>query len=500
MQRQRSFGMRSGRPKSPYCDLLCAPEKLGVALTTAEKLVEQTNAVSRLNNMGVAHMEASNYEEAIALFRRALQHLELSPAAASTATVTSAAASTDATPVSVTKRATSSSSSFSSRSSSPDCLATPSSSSAVASMLLDKANSIGGFNLVDKRLSSTAGNKDTRPLTSLNHQGSRGSHSCLHHHNHCQPTTATSSNTNNANSNPTFTTNTTKEDFIYQRREYDEGMNMYYVPIRMDASTMDCSTVGNHHHHRHHPQRAAATILLYYNLGQAHLRQDRDEEAQKYFEMALQHHHHQQRRHQQGRVPCSVAQQTAAFQHHHVAPFKVLHNLGYIQYRAQNIQAAIQTFRHALAESRQSMHALDVANSLNCLGVLYFHLPEPDAVRSMECYLQALTIRKEIFGPTHVDVATCLNNIGRVHYIEQRYGDALMVYEEALRIRRLLLGGDHLDVAGTYHVRDVAAFFFGVTNCLYLNLLANTPLNCYYNVNYSNCLQRRTVLSPTGKA
>jgi tetratricopeptide (TPR) repeat protein len=212
-----------------------------------------------------------------------------------------------------------------------------------------------------------------------------------------------------------------REYYIYQRREYDEGMNMYYSPIRMDASTMDASS----------DSLATASSILCYNLGQAYLRQDLDKDAQEAFERSLD------------------SQRTGYIIHQHaVAPFKVLHNLGYIQYRQQNIHGAIQTFCEALQQSQLSVNKLDVANSLNCLGVLYFHLPEPNALQSMDCYVRALEIRKQILGPNHIDVATVHNNIGRVHYIEQHYDEALLVYEDALRIRRALLGHDHLDVAG----------------------------------------------------
>jgi tetratricopeptide (TPR) repeat protein len=213
-------------------------------------------------------------------------------------------------------------------------------------------------------------------------------HQPQNHHHHLPSSSSTSSLTTTNSTITASNSINTKEYYIYQRREYDEGMNMYYAPIRMDASTcigtLDASSMV--HHHQQHT--AAATVILYYNLGQTYLRQDLDDEAQKYFELAMHHYHQPQQRQpqqQSGRrtntttttatMQMSVAQQTAAF--HYVPPFKVLHNLGYIQYRAQNITGAIETFRRALAESRHSIHSLDVANSLNCLGVLYFHLPNP---------------------------------------------------------------------------------------------------------------------------
>jgi tetratricopeptide (TPR) repeat protein len=69
----------------------------------------------------------------------------------------------------------------------------------------------------------------------------------------------------------------------------------------------------------------------------------------------------------------------------------------------------------------------------------------------MESNLEALAIRQAILGDEHRDVATTLNNIGRVHYMKGEYDKALTLYNEALAIRRKLLGHDHLDVAATVY-------------------------------------------------
>lgn len=378
MQRQRSFG--SGRPRSPCLAHVSAPQKLTGAL--ADSLVEHTNAIIRMNNLGISHMESSSFEDAIAIFRRALDQAEQAPGNLHLPGSNSSPGS-------------------------PSTFVATSAGSDMNVSLLKPPP----LSSTDKRGSSFAKTPNPLPaaLQEAPHEGRQiimqdqpqDQHQKQEHHLY-QP----------------------KEYYMYQRREYDEGMHMYYSPIRMDASRMDNAA---------DPKSATSTIICY-NLGQACLRLEKDEEAKQWFERAL-------------RSPREYPHMTVHALA--VSPLKMLHNLGYIQFRRQDILGATQTFREALQESQQSANKLDVANSLNALGVLYFHLPEPDAARSMDCYNQALTLRKAVLGPTHVDVATCLNNIGRVHYIEQKYDDALIVYQEALRIRRLLLGQDHLDVAAT---------------------------------------------------
>ena len=239
----------------------------------------------------------------------------------------------------------------------------------------------------------------------------------------------------------------------------------------MDSSSMDIAS-GPH---------SVASSILCYNLGQAYVALEQDEEARQWFERAL----HSSSGYLNMRVHSAV-----------LSPFKILHNLGYIQYRRQDIHGALQIFREALHESQRSVNKLDIANSLNALGVLYFHLPEPDAVRSIDCYMQALAIRRAVLGPTHVDVATCLNNIGRVHYIDQRYDDALLVYQEALRIRRLLLGQDHLDVAATGKNLDRTCLVVTEVNTVH-SLALLTPYSLLRRFVFS--LQRWTIIPPPGK-
>lgn len=336
---------------------MATPGKLSVlqgSVVNAADL-ELANALIHMNNNGIAHLEASNFEQATAFFRRALHQLEapVAPAPASPSNLTSCGQLLPQSSIS--------------------CV--PPSSASKSPIMLKPALHKAAQLFTSQQMNSQARQPQSR------------------------------------------------EYYIYQRREYDEGMNMYYSPVRMDASTMDASPDS---------LTAASTILLY-NLGQTYLRQDRDEDARETFKKALNNNH------------CHYLPG--------VASFKMLHNLGYIQYRQQDIQGAIRTFCEALQLcQQQSVNRLDVANSLQCLGVLYFHLPEPDAGRSMDCYIRALAIRKELLGPTHTDLATLLNNIGRVHYIEQQYDEALVVYEEALRIRRTLLGQDHLDVAGEQNI------------------------------------------------
>lgn len=206
-----------------------------------------------------------------------------------------------------------------------------------------------------------------------------------------------------------------------QRREYDEGMHFFMTPVRMEGTIMDLLVTHD----------AAATVLLF-NMGQVCLRKQRDEEANDCFMRALY------------LARCAGKMSP-------IGMVAILHNIGYIEYKNGELQKSLRTFNEAMQVLRHSYNRIELAATLNCLGVLYFHLPKSDTSRAMEYYNKALEMQREHFGDQHKDVATTLNNVGRVHYIKGEYDHALAKYLEALRIRRRLLGKDHLDVAATVY-------------------------------------------------
>jgi tetratricopeptide (TPR) repeat protein/tRNA A-37 threonylcarbamoyl transferase component Bud32 len=79
------------------------------------------------------------------------------------------------------------------------------------------------------------------------------------------------------------------------------------------------------------------------------------------------------------------------------------------------------------------------------IGAVYESLGRfPDALPHLRA---ALRIRRELLGGSHPDVATSLNNLGRLLYEIGDYEDAEPMLREALEIRRIVLGTDHPQVA-----------------------------------------------------
>ena len=60
---------------------------------------------------------------------------------------------------------------------------------------------------------------------------------------------------------------------------------------------------------------------------------------------------------------------------------------------------------------------------------------------------EALNIRKEIFGTSHPDYATSLNNLALCNSAIGNYSEAIRLGTEALNIRKEIFGTSHPDYA-----------------------------------------------------
>ena len=108
-----------------------------------------------------------------------------------------------------------------------------------------------------------------------------------------------------------------------------------------------------------------------------------------------------------------------------------------------------------IREQVQGTQHLEVAESLNNIGELYRHQGKyAEAIPFLE---RALAIREQILGPIHPEVASSLNVWqDRTHHL-YRYSKAELFYQRALTIREQSLDSMHPDVAET--LNDLALLY-----------------------------------------
>lgn len=208
--------------------------------------------------------------------------------------------------------------------------------------------------------------------------------------------------------------------------EYDEGMATFCGPLHMSGQLLA------------NPKLILVTI--FYNLGIINAHDDQDNEAFAYFEKA------------KTQMLGTAAEFSSSVQGPSI--IAILHNLGHIHYRAKRFDEAQQKYTEALNLARQkhNYYHLDIAASLNCIGVVCIHRQGDDTAEALGYLMEALAIRYAILDTkcsTDAATATVLNNVGRVRFVRKEFSEALKIYQEAFEIRHRIFGGCHLDVAAT---------------------------------------------------
>ena len=90
--------------------------------------------------------------------------------------------------------------------------------------------------------------------------------------------------------------------------------------------------------------------------------------------------------------------------------------------------------------------------------------------QALEKYNQSLFIKIITNGKHHADVATSLNNIGRVLYDQGKYDQALEKYNQSLAIEIKTKGKHHPDVA-------IRSIYYGGRQIISFECLAKTNNN-----------------------
>jgi tetratricopeptide (TPR) repeat protein len=218
-----------------------------------------------------------------------------------------------------------------------------------------------------------------------------------------------------------------KNLYIYQREYYDEGLGVFNDAVHVNSLASIHTIVAT----------------LSFNLGQAFARIAEDDEAMKFFNQALA---------VLDASRCRKAESGASV-------VGILHNMSRIEYQNGRYEDAIRFARKSVAFARSNyegrMHEmLEMSSLLNGLGVYVFHVADPcETNEAMDLYHESLTLRRVVLGADAVtkEIATTLNNIGRVHYVRGEHDEALHAYIGALQMRRTIFGNDHLDVAASVY-------------------------------------------------
>ena len=99
----------------------------------------------------------------------------------------------------------------------------------------------------------------------------------------------------------------------------------------------------------------------------------------------------------------------------------------------------------------------DLATFLNELGRLYYS--RGDYRQAEPLFRDALQMRKTLFSLPHPDIAEVLNDLAALYYSRQDYERAVPLFEQALKIQKAANGPEHPAVART--LNNLAAVYYG---------------------------------------
>mmetsp|Transcript_16955 Transcript_16955/g.46500 ORF Transcript_16955/g.46500 Transcript_16955/m.46500 type:complete len:717 (+) Transcript_16955:158-2308(+) len=205
--------------------------------------------------------------------------------------------------------------------------------------------------------------------------------------------------------------------YIYQRQEYDEGMFVYDQPLPVNA----------------HAQPTLRSAMTLYNNAVAFVGCGKYQEARLWFDLALTQLALEA---QDSQVP--------------MVTYIIHHNLGHCWYRLGRNDDALKSYSKALAIAQErNIDYVHVAACLNCIAVILFHNEGNTPENVLVLFKHVEKVFRTSIGYKSRQVATVLNNMGRVYYLNSKYDLAMEAYTEALKTREELLGTSSIDVAAT---------------------------------------------------
>jgi tetratricopeptide (TPR) repeat protein len=132
----------------------------------------------------------------------------------------------------------------------------------------------------------------------------------------------------------------------------------------------------------------------------------------------------------------------------HVDVAESLNSLGVLAFEKGEYDVAETRFREALAirRSRLGEESLPTVESLNDLAMT-LQVRRGDYVGAEPMLQRVLAVRGKILGERHRDVAQSLNNLGMLYYRQEDLARAEPLLRQALALNQELLGKEHMEVA-----------------------------------------------------
>ncbi|KAF1314502.1 Kinesin light chain, partial [Globisporangium splendens] len=231
-----------------------------------------------------------------------------------------------------------------------------------------------------------------------------------------------------------------EQDIAAMQREIRDAYK--YVAVYTGSASLEvglsCRDAVKSHFGEKHPVFASTITniaLMYKNLG-------RMEEAVESYEYALQTYKE------------SVGEQHASFA-------TTLHNLGSV-YRTLSLSAAgmervnalhraLDCFEEALKIRKSILEPghPDISLTMCNLGIIHWHNKQPE--KAFQVLTEAKDLLERRVGPNSTLTALAMNNLAYVSKEARKYDEAVQLYEKVVAIRERVLGTEHNETIMARH-------------------------------------------------
>ncbi|EEC45022.1 predicted protein [Phaeodactylum tricornutum CCAP 1055/1] len=127
-------------------------------------------------------------------------------------------------------------------------------------------------------------------------------------------------------------------------------------------------------------------------------------------------------------------------------------HLGWAHHQAGELCQAEAAFQISYRIYHRQRKRLGMAQALEGAGLAGSRVDAMDAAdRGMDHLEEALRIRLEELGPTHVDTVQVMNHLGQVHFNAANFSQAHHCYWEVFCVRKMVFGPNHPSVAVAAH-------------------------------------------------
>ena len=220
-------------------------------------------------------------------------------------------------------------------------------------------------------------------------------------------------------------------------------LSQVYISLAKEDKAIKNLEIALEHAGQLFPESDLAHVELQLSLARVHTNRYEIDAAEGYIEMARK-----------------VAELKKSKQND-IAMGRILQAEGELYFRVARTKDAADSYEKALAIRKKALGEINAETGQSIVSLASALKGLHDFINAEEMYRSGFAIYEAQVGLEHPHIATLLNNIGQLYYLQGRYADAEKVLLRALQIKKKFFSPDHISLAEslnhlgyTYYLQD----------------------------------------------